>query len=313
MQLIPITRENVAAYVAFRTQIADDELRRYYDSVDLAAVLLKQGNDLVLCDENGDMQAAVSIIRTACRDGNNRVTLSVEGCQNHPETAVGLLKHVLHAEGRRASERDTHYRIYNPPFSPFPNHPMTEMGFTEIPAKFRYSSENVPALIGEFPYADRAAQRGYTTRLIDDQIVANDPDIFARLADIQNRAFANLESVSPVTAEHIRKDYDAKPNGIIIARLGDEITGSLTLTHLGDCVLIPQISCLRRHWGTGVVDLMCRHLGQLVADRWYVPIIAYVDAQNAASWKALERFGMDRVAQYTHWERFIPRGEQLNF
>ena len=308
MQLVAVTQENIAPYVALRMEIADEEGRRYYQTIDLATAILTQGSDYVLQDEDGKMQAAVTIQRTEIRDGSLLIIMSVEGKDKKPETNASLLRIVLAMENGVAT-LDTRYHVCNPPEMTLPRTKMTEMGFAEIPGTYRYKREPGPPRSGEFPHADRAVERGYTTLVIDDSYVASDPEIFEKLADIYNRAFSNRDSVTPSTPERMRKNYEADANDIIIAKLGDEVTSSITLSYLGDSVLSPQYTCMRRHWGTGSVDLMCRHLAQLVADRWNVPIIGYAEARNAASWKALERFGLTRIEELMIWERHIPAGE----
>ncbi|WP_430473900.1 hypothetical protein ACQ0MK_18760 [Thalassospira lucentensis] len=309
MQLVAVTQKNIAPYVAFRMEVADEEGRRYYQTIDLAAAILTQGSDYALEDEHGKLQAAVTIRRKEARDGNLLVMISVEGKDKKPETNARLLREVLATETGNVVTLDTRYNVYNPPEMTLPNAKMAEMGFTEIPGTYRYKREPGPPRSGEFPHADRAVERGYKTLVIDDAYVASDPDIFEKLADIFNRAFSNRDNVTPSTPERMRKSYETDANDIIIAKLGDDVTGSITLSYLGDSVLSPQYNCMRRHWGTGSVDLMCRHLAQLVADRWNVPIIGYAEARNAASWKALERFGLTRVEELMIWERHVPTGE----
>lgn len=309
MQLVAVTQENIAPYVALRMEIADEEGRRYYQTIDLAAAILTQGSDYALLDEDGKMQAAVKIRRKETREGGLLVMMSAEGKDKNPETNASLLRAVLATENANIATRDTRYHVYNPSEVTLPHTEMTEMGFAEIPGTYRYKREPGPPRSGEFPHADRAVERGYKTLVIDDSYVASDPEIFEKLADIYNRAFSNRDSVNPSTPERMRKNFEADANDIIIAKLGDEVTSSITLSYLGDSVLSPQYTCLRRHWGTGSVDLMCRHLAQLVADRWNVPIIGYAEARNAASWKALERFGLTRIEELMIWERHIPAGE----
>ena len=304
MQLVAVTQENIEPYVAFRLEIADEEGRRYYQTFDLATAILSQGTDYVLQDDDSKMQATVTIRRKETRDGDFLVMMLAEGKDKNPEKNASLLRAVLATENANIATRDTRYHVYNPS--------EVTLGFAEIPGTYRYKREPGPPRSGEFPHADRAIERGYKTLIIDDSYVASDPEIFEKLADIYNRAFSNRESVTPSTPERMRKNFEADANDIIIAKLGDEVTSSITLSYLGNSVLSPQYTCLRRHWGTGSVDLMCRHLARLVADRWNIPIIGYAEARNAASWKALERFGLTRVEELMIWERYLPAGETFS-
>lgn len=311
MQLIPVTKNNIEPYVAFRLEIADEEGQRYYATIDLGAAILAKGHDFVLLDDKGEMQAAVIISRRNRRDESLRVMVSVETRTATSQELTTALRYVLDTENGRVATEDTCYHVFNPIKAPFLKSEMTEMGFEAIVSNYRYQREPGPPRPGEFPHADRAVEKGYRTLVIDDAYLASDPNIFEKLSDIYNRAFSNRETVSPSTPERIRKSYEAEANDIIISKFGDEVTGSITLTNLGDSVLSPQYTCMRRHWGTGSVDLMCRHMAQLVADRWNVPIIGYAEANNAASWKALERFGLTRVEEYIVWERHIPAGAKF--
>lgn len=311
MQLLSITEDNIAAYAAFRREIADEEGQRYYDTIDLAAAILTQGMDRVLQDDNGKMLAAVTICRNERRDGSNRVRFSIEDSGKDAGKLIGYLRHILISEIAEPTTTDTLCNVHNMPGCTLPAEEMTAMGFAEVPGSYRYERKPGPPLEGEFPHAERAIKLGYETVILDDAMIASNPDLFEKLAEIYNRAFSNREGISLTTAERMRKNYETPTNTIIIAKLGDEIAASTTLSNLGDSVLGPQISCLRKHWGTGVSDLICRMFTQIVADRWGLPIVAYAEAGNSASWKALERFGLVRNKEYPVWEKLIPAGEKL--
>lgn len=311
MQLIAVSRDNVQAFVAYLNEIADEEGRRYYATIDLEKAILSQECDYFIKSDSDEILAAVTLKRKERRDGSMLVMITVDDIAKKPETLTSYLRFVLESDAGKTAETDTRYRVYNPPLTKLAPTGMAKMGFAEIPGTYRYLREPGPPREGEFPHADRAVAKGYRTLVLNDDYIAKDPEIFEKLADIYNRAFSNRDSVNPTTAERIRKICEAEANDTIIAKLGDEVTSSITLTNLGDSVLSPQYTCARRHWGTGSVDLMCRHLAELVAERWNVPIIGYAEATNAASWKALERFGLTRVEEHMVWERIVPAGSSL--
>lgn len=309
MQLTAVSKDNIKAYAAYRREIADEEGRRYFETIDLEKVILRENCDYFIKGDSDEILCAITIRRKELRNGSVLVMISVEDVAKKPETLASFLRLVLQEDIGKTAKTDIRYRAYDPPGSKFAPAAMAQMGFAEIPGTYRYLREPGPPREGEFPHADRAVAKGYRTLVLDDAYIASDPEIFEKLADIYNRAFSNRDSVTPTTAERIRKSYEAEANEIIIAKLGDEVTSSITLTNLGDSVFSPQYTCARRHWGTGSVDLMCRHLAELVAERWNVPIIGYAEATNAASWKALERFGLTRVEEYMVWERALSAGD----
>jgi len=311
MYLVPITKENIERYIAFRLAISDEEQRNYFASIDLAAVILANGNEYALQDESGRIHASVIISRKPGPGDSLLVLFSIEIAEKDSRKLTECLHQVLEKENGRLASHDTRYRIYNPPETVYVKADMENWGFAEVPGSFRYERAPGPPCAGEFPHADRAVEKGYETILLDDVYIKKHPDIFETLAAIFNRAFENRASVNQTTAERFETNYNKENNGMIIAKLGDEVTGCITLTHMGNSVLSPQYCCLRRHWGTGSVDLMCRHLAEYVAKRWNVPIIGYAEVNNAASWKALERFGLTRVEQYMVWERVVAAGERF--
>jgi len=311
MQFVAVTKDNITPYVTLRREIAGEEEQQQFQTTDLAAAILDKGEEYALLDDDGVMQAAVSIRNGNALVNDRCIMISVEARDKTPKTEFRMLCKVLATTAQDIVESDTLYRVYDPIGSAFPKTDMMEIGFCENVASFRYERKPGPPQPGEFPHADRATRRGYRSVLIDDDYVASDPDIFDKLADIYNRAFSGCDLVRPTTPERMRKSYDTEANKTIIAKLGDEVTGSIMLTNLGSYVLSPQYYSLRRHWGTGSVDLMCRHTAEFVAEHWNLPIVGYAEATNAASWKALERFGLSRVAEYCVWERKVPAGERL--
>lgn len=311
MHLVPVTKENIERHVAFRILVSDEEQRNYYATVDMANVILANGNEYSLQDDNGDIHAAVVISRKPGIDDNIVVLISVEIDGKDPQKLADCLHQVLQKENGRLASHTTRYRIYNLPHNPYRKEDMENWGFAEVVGSYRYEREVGPPREGEFPHADRAIAKGYQSILLDDAYIEQHPDIFEKLADIYNRAFLTRSSVNMTTAERLEDTYRKETNGMIIAKIGDEVTGCIGLTHLGNSILSPQYCCLRRHWGTGSVDLMCRHLAEHVAEQWNLPIIGYAEATNAASWKALERFGLTRVEEYLMWERVIPAAERF--
>ena len=311
MQLLSITQDNIEAYIAFRREIATEEGRRYYDRIDLATAILSRGDDLVLQDENGEMLAAVVISRNQYHDGSCHVRISIDDRSKNPNTLAGWLRYVLRHETDTVVKVDTCFHAYNPPECALPSVEMADMGFAEVPGSYRYERKPGPPQTGEFPYASRAIELGYKAVILDDATIASNPDIFEKLTEVYNRAFSIRGRVSPVTPDGMRRNYEADSNTMIIAKLDDEIVASTTLTNLGVSVLGPQISCLRKHWGTGVSDLICRLFTQIVADQWNLPIVAYAEVGNSASWRALERFGLVRNKEYMIWEKMVPSGQSF--
>ncbi|WP_430473897.1 GNAT family N-acetyltransferase [Thalassospira lucentensis] len=311
MQLLSITQDNIEAYTAFRREIANEEARRYYDRMDLATAILTRGDDLVLQDENGKMLASVMLSRNQNQDGSCYVRISIDGRSKNPNTLASWFRYVLRHETETVVKVDTCFHAYNPPECALPSVEMADMGFAEVPGSYRYERKPGPPQTGEFPYASRAIELGYKAVILDDATIASNPDIFEKLTEIYNHAFSIRGRVAPATPDGVRKSYEADSNTMIIAKLDDEIVASTTLTNLGVSVLGPQISCLRKHWGTGVSDLICRLFTQIVADQWNLPIVAYAEAGNSASWRALERFGLVRNKEYMIWEKLVPAGQSF--
>jgi hypothetical protein len=311
MHLVPVTKENIERHVDFRILISDEEQRNYYATIDMPNVILANGNEYGLLDDDGHIHAAIIVSRKPGNDDTIIVQISVEIDGKDPQKQIDCLHQVLLNEHGRLASHSTRYRIYNMPGNPYPKEKMEKWGFDEVVGSYRYERKAGPPREGEFPHADRAVAKGYQSILLDDAYIEKHPDIFETLADIYNRAFITRASVNMTTAERIEYTFRKETNGMIIAKLDDEVTGCIGLTHLGKSILSPQYCCLRRHWGTGSVDLMCRHLAEHVAKQWNLPIVGYAEATNAASWKALERFGLTRVEESLMWERMIPAGERF--
>ncbi|WP_339858961.1 hypothetical protein [Thalassospira alkalitolerans] len=308
MDLIPVTPENVERFAAFRMEIASEELRSYYNTIDLPAALLRQGTEFFYEDRAGQITAAISLTRSPHRDRSIVVMISADTREKAPQDLTNIICKILSDEKGHTAEQDTIYKIFEDEEAPLIGKDLEAIGFERIVGNYRYVRAPGPPRPGEFPYAERARKRGYETLIVDDAYVAAHPDIFETLADLLNRAFLNWASVTKTTAEHIRSHYDKDANDILITKLGDEVASTMFCSFLGKEVLSPKYASLRKHWGSGASDLMSQHLAQYVADRWNVPIIGYADATNAASWKALERFGLTRDQEISYWGRRIPAG-----
>jgi len=133
-------------------------------------------------------------------------------------------------------------------------------------------------------------------------MAAAEPALFATLADLHNRAFARHPGSSPRDEAQMRERFTAPGGGALLAVKDGAITGYLHYTPMSKEVLVGEYASAHRHWGTGSVDLMCRHVTALVARRWRLPIVGYIDATNAPSRAASERAGLRHTADYPVWE-----------
>lgn len=310
-KLVPVTSDTVKRFAELRWEIGNEEARSYMKSIDFEASILRDKTDFFFEDETDRMATAISISRVVDRNGIANVMISVDMIEKDPKSMTAALFDVLRSLQDEVASKPTIYQVLPPEGLAFVAQDFKTVGFEKKITNCRYARPAGPANPGEFPFAERALSKGYETVVLDDGFIKAVPDIFERLTVLHNRGFASWETVTVTAPERIRTLYENDANTFFLALLGDEIVANAVCTHLGQNVLSPRLVANRKHWGSGVSDLVSRHLINHVAAHWNLPVIAYVDFRNAASWKALERFGFERVHETFRWECLIPEGSQL--
>jgi len=309
--LVPITEGNVDAYVAFLVDHADADGRAYMGKVDVRGTVLRRRQDH-FCLRNGRPLAGLTASRTLKHDGGLIVTLTIVPEGDRDEALLVCLAEFMAGEATIDPVRTRCYRLVCNPKLTLPEAELADLGFMPRPGTYKYLRDPGPPRPGEFPGADKARAAGYVTRLATPAMAA-DPALFARLADIFNRGFAGRNGIRPRGAEEMRERLTAPGHGFLVALKEGEVTGYLAFTPLERDVLVGEYASLRRHWGTGSVDLMCRHVATHVAEQWGLPIIGYSETTNAPSCAAMERAGMRRVAEYPVWEYRVEVDATLQF
>lgn len=305
--LLPVSADNVKRFADLRRTVSTEEVRNYMATIDYEAVVLREGTDYFFEDDAGQMTAAVSIVRNNDKTDTPNILISVDVLQKDPRTLTDAACDALRSV-EDTYEQSTIIKLIPPEDVAFVEQDLQALGFEKKASNYRYIRPAGPVEPDQFPHAQRALDKGYTSIILDDDFIKKTPDIFEQLTDIHNRAFASWETTVPTAPERIRALYEGGANVFFIGMLGDEIVANVVSLNLGAHVLSPRLATLRKHWGSGVTDLVSRHLINDAAKRWNLPVLAYVDARNAASWKALERFGFERVHETIQWERHIPAG-----
>lgn len=311
MVLVPVSESNVDAYAAFVMAEADAEGRAYMATIDLRARLLQRGLDH-FCLRDGKPLAVLTISRTQRPDGSQIIALSITPADHRTDALLAGLEDVLADEPDLASVLRL-YRLSVAPDQPVPEDELAAAGFAQKPGSHKYRRDPGPPRPGEFPGADKALAEGYATHLATPAMIADDPSLFARLADIYNRTLAVQPGIQPRSESAMRESLTAPGHGFIVAVKDGEITGYLAFTPMGKEVLVGEYASLRRHWGTGSVDALCRHVAAHVAEQWNLPIIGYATATNAPSCRAMERSGMRRVDTQPLWECRVEAGVEAPF
>lgn len=300
MVLVPVSEGNVDAYAAFVTAEADEEGRAYLATVDLRGALLRRGRDH-FCLRGGEPVAALGVSRTPRPDGSLIVTFQITPADHRTGALLAGLEDFLAGEADLAAMPRL-YRLSVAPGQPVPEDELAAAGFTRRPGRHKYRRDPGPPRPGEFPGADKALANGYATHMATPVMVADRPALFARLTDIHNRAFACQPGILPRGESEMKERLAGPGHGFIVAVKDGEITGYLAFTPMEKEVLVGEYASLRRHWGTGSVDALCRHVAAHVAEQWDLPIIGYANASNAPSCRAMERSGMRRVDTQPVWE-----------
>lgn len=312
-----VGEDNIDAYVSFLLAHSDPESRDYLSRVDLRGAILARGSaedstDIdYLWEQDGVPLASASIGRHPHPSGHDLITLYVMARTDVPQVAGQVLHHLLAAEAAAPATVERRFRLAEPIDQPVPAGTLAAWGFIRGPGTCKYSRDAAPPQPGEFTLADRATARGYVISVFSPTDAETDRAVCTAVADIHNRAFGARGGTSDWTADKVAARLAAPDTGLILARLGPEITGHIVLKKMADSVLVVECASLRRHWGSGSVDALCRAMADLVWNRWRLPIIGYADAGNAASWRAMERSGMTRVADYPVWTLTVPAGAAM--
>ncbi|WP_372088633.1 GNAT family N-acetyltransferase (plasmid) [Tistrella mobilis] len=306
-----LTAGTAAALVAFLADHADPDTRRMACAPGYADRLLARNGraDDPIHDEfwrvDGRLRAVLTSARTRLPDGRHLVNLLIWCPADDPDALAGCLDQALARDALRPAEGPCEYRYTPIPGRAEPVSLLRARGFDRRPGRRRYRRPPAPLQPGEVPHADRAVARGYTTRLItaaDAGAPASGP-LFEQVAEIHNRCFSVRGNGAGLTGEVIRAALDAPASGLIIATRGPEPAAYILFTPADDGLLGSECACLRRHWGSGAADLVCR---EMITHAWAhgrQAITAWADASNAASCHMLERAGLQVVDSFDHWVR----------
>jgi hypothetical protein len=304
----PLTAETAATLAAFLAAHADPDTRRMAAEPGYAdrLVIRNTRTEDPVRDEfwhlDGRLRAVLTSARTRRHDGRGIVNLLI-WC---PADDAGALAACLdQALTREAGEPDNacDYR-YNPlPGRTEPAGLLRARGFEQRPGRLRYHRAPAPLQPDEAPHAGRAEARGYATRLI----TAADADapetgrLLDQVAHIHNRCFGARGHGAGMTGQVIRANLDAPGSGLIMTGRGPDLAGYILFTPAHDGLLGSECACLRRHWGSGAADLICR---EMITHAWThgrQAITAFADAGNAASRRMLERAGLRVVDSFDQW------------
>lgn len=309
MVLVPVTEANVEAYLAFIFEEADADAREFMATIDVRGAVLRRRQDYFFLD-GGRPAASLSVDRKERPDGSLMISLSITPRGGAPGPMLAALACFLGAEEKTAP-RPRRYRLSAPPEMTMPAAELARLGFLSRPGRVKYVRDPGPPKEGEFPGAEAALAKGYAIAEIDEKTIAANPALFAAVTDIFNRGFAGQAGVSPRDEAVMRERLLGPGCGTLLAMKGAAITGYMHFTRLAREVLVGEYASLRRHWGTGSVDLLCRRMAALVDERWGLPIIGYADVTNAPSCAAMERAGMRRAEEYPVWEYRVEAGEAM--
>jgi len=300
MVLVPIGEANIDAYLAFVFEEADEDGREFMATIDVRGTVLRRRQDHFYLEDSRPA-ASLSVDRKERPDGSLMVSLTItpKGRQSGPILAA--LAEFLAGEEKTAP-RLRRYRLTAPPEMTMPAAELARLGFLPRPGRYKYVRDPGPPHAGEFPGAEAALAKGYVIAEIDEAMIAADPALFATLTEIFNRGFAGQAGIAQRDEAVMRTRLTAPGCGTLLAMKGAAITGYMHFTKLAKEVLVGEYASVRRHWGTGSVDLMCRRMAALVDERWGLPIVGYADVTNAPSCAAMERAGMRRAEEYPVWE-----------
>lgn len=311
LTLVPVTKDTVAEYLDFRLSIVDASTASYLSRTDQAPIILAStAHHFVL--EDG-IAVATAAIKRKNDDDCMSVHMLVDPKMRKPKHLTDLIAQLLKTENLSAVDRETRYHLYPSNGLSFIEADMRAMGFSQVLENIKYVRDPGPPRADEFPHAAKGEQLGYRPMVLDDDLITKYPDIFSRMTDVYNRAFAERPHVQKTTAKEREKSYHQPDSGFVICMLDDELVASTHFLKLDQEVLATELECLRKHWGTGASDLVCKHVIDEITKRWNLPVIAYADTTNAASRRALERFGLYPVQEHFSWQRTFTAGSRVDF
>ncbi len=309
MVLVPVTEDNVEAYLAFIFEEADADGREFLATIDVRGAVLRRRQDHFYL-EDGRPAASLSIDRKERPDGSLMISLGITPKGGAPGPLLAALTDFLAAEERTAPQL-RRYRLSAPPEVAMPAAELEHLGFHSRPGRVKFVRDPGPPKEGEFPGAEAALAKGYSIAEIDEAMIAANPALFATVTEIFNRGFAGQVGISAREEAVMRERLLGPGCGTLLAMKGAAVTGYMHFTKLAKEVLVGEYASARRHWGTGSVDLMCRRMAALVDERWGGPIVGYAEVTNAPSCAAMERAGMHRAEEYPVWEYRLEAGAEM--
>ncbi|MEN3161160.1 GNAT family N-acetyltransferase [Tistrella mobilis] len=310
----PLTADTAAMLAAFLAAHADPETRRMAAEPGAAERLVIRNTRTQdpVRDEfwhlDGRLRAVLTSIRTRRPDGRGLVNLVIWCPADDPEALAACLDQALNREAL-ARERDRpEGAACDTRYTPLPGRTeplalLRARGFRERAGRVRYRRDPAPLRATEVPHADRALARGYATRLITAAEAEACADLFDRVAHIHNRCFGARGDGAGLTGRVIRAALSPPGSGLILASRNDDLAAYLLFTAGHDGLLGSECACLRRHWGSGAADLVCR---EMITHAWThgrQAITAWADATNTASRRMLERAGLQLTDSFNHWVR----------
>ena len=308
----PLTADTAATLAAFLAAHADPETRRMAAEPGYADRLIirnTRAEDPVR-DEfwhlDGRLRAVLTSARTRRPDGRGIVNLLIWCPADDPQVLAACLDQALmrEASGRDADAPEStacDYRYTPLPDRIEPRALLRARGFEERAGRVRYRRAPAPLQAGEAPHADRALARGYATRLITPAEAEACADLLDQVAHIHNSCFGARGDGASLTGRVIRAALDAPGSGLIIASRNGSLAAYLLFTPAHDGLLGSECACLRRHWGSGAADLVCR---EMITHAWThgrQAITAHADATNTASRRMLERAGLQLMESFNQW------------
>ena len=311
LTLLPVTKDNIADYLAFRVSIVDASTASYLSRTDQASIILANPIHHFLLED--DVIIATAVFKRVGDDDCISVHILIDPQMRDAQHLTDLVIQLLKTENLSGVDQEVRYHLYPSSGLSFIEADMMAMGFSQVSENIKYIRDPGPSRAGEFPHAPKGEKLGYRAMVLDDDLIAQYPDIFARITDVYERAFSGRPNMPKITAEEREKYYHQSDSGFVICMLRDDLVASTHFLKFDQEFLVTELECLRKHWGTGATDLVCKHLIQEVAKRWNFPIIAYADKSNAASRRAMERFGLYPVQEHFSWQRTFPTGSRLDF
>ncbi|WP_430473902.1 GNAT family N-acetyltransferase [Thalassospira lucentensis] len=311
LTLLPVTKETVAEYLEFRISVVDATTASYLSRTDQVSMILASTAHHFLLED--DVAVATAAIKRRSDDDCMSVYVLVDPKKRNEKHLTSLIGRLLKTENQPSVEHNTRYHLYPSSGLSFIEADMHAMGFSQVSENIKYVRDPGPPRAGEFPHATKGEQLGYRAMVLDDDLIAKYPDIFSRMANVYDRAFAGRPNVQKITAAEREKYYRQPDSGFVICMLGDDLVASTHFLKLDQEVLTTELECLRKHWGTGAVDLVCKHQVKEIAKRWNLPVIAYADKTNAASRRAMERCGLYPAQEHFSWHRTFLAGSRVDF